>query len=125
MNWVVTHVVNVIIKQQQMAETCRVYQWIFYPCNGCNFKGTTEGIFNKHVKTIHEGVHYTCNQWDHKATTTPNIKRHVEAINELVCYSCKQCQCNGSNNKLLGNEETETNKYQCWCSVPQIKTTQK
>ena len=98
---------------------------ICYLCDGCNFKGTTEGIFNKHVKTIHEGVRYTCSQWDHKATTTPNIKRHVEAINELVCYSCKQCQCNGSNNKLLGNEETETNKYQCWCSVPQIKTTQK
>ena len=68
-------------------------------------------IFNKHVETIHEGVCYTCSQWDYKATTTPNLKRHVEAINELVCYSCQLSQCNGSNNKRLGNEETETNKY--------------
>ena len=86
-------------------------------CDGCNFKGTTKGIFNKHVETIHEGVCYTCSQWDYKATTTPNLKRHVEAINELVCYSCKQCQCNGSNNKLLGNEQwRHWYKYPYSCS---------
>ena len=36
------------------------------------FKGTTEGIFDKHVETIPEGVHYTCSQWDYKATTNSN-----------------------------------------------------
>ena len=85
--------------------------WCCTSCDGCTFKETTNGIFNKHVETIHEGVCYTCSQWDYKATTTPNLKRHVEAINELVCYSCKLSQCNGSNNKRLGNEETDTNKY--------------
>ena len=29
---------------------------IFYLCDGCNFKGITEGILNKHVETIHEEV---------------------------------------------------------------------
>ncbi len=87
------------------------HELVCYSCSQCYYKATTNGsIFNKHVETIHEGVCYTCSQWDYKATTTLNLKRHVEAINELVCYSCKLSQCNGSNNKRLGNEETETNK---------------
>ena len=87
------------------------HELVCYSCSQCYYKATTNGSLKKHVETIHEGVCYTCSQWDYKATTTPNLKRHVEAINELVCYSCKLSQCNGSNNKRLGNEETETNKY--------------
>ena len=74
---------------------------IFYLCDGWNFQGTTEGIFNKLVENIHERVHYTCSQCDYKATTNPNLKRHVEAINELVCYSCSQCYYKATTNDSL------------------------
>ena len=74
---------------------------IFYLCDGWNFQGTTEGIFNKLVENIYERVHYTCSQCDYKATTNPNLKRHVEAINELVCYSCSQCYYKATTNDSL------------------------
>ena len=95
MNQFVTHVVNVIIKQQQKT-LLRNMQSLSIKYSLCEYKATDKGHLKRHVKSIHEGIHYPCSQCDYKAPNKSDFKKHVDNKHNDICYSCDQCSCKGT-----------------------------
>ena len=63
-----------------------------FPCEQCNFGGTSKLELIKHINFKHEDGEYSCNQCDYTGKTKLNIKNHVQIKHEEVVFSCEYCR---------------------------------
>ena len=80
-----------IYKNNQISKSFSTKELKRFSCEHCNYKATTNGNLDRHVKSIHDGVKYSCEHCDYKASDKGNLKTHVQSIHDGVKYKCEHC----------------------------------
>ena len=53
-----------------------------YPCDMCEYNGSTARDLKFHVKSKHEGRQYSCDKCGYVATNSNNLKLHIKNKHE-------------------------------------------
>ena len=57
---------------------------ITFPCDRCDYRGTTKSNLLAHVKTKHQGIKYPCNKCDYMAAEKSSLVRHKKSTHEGI-----------------------------------------
>ena len=47
-----------------------------FPCDDCEFNGTTRQNLERHIQSVHKGIKIPCDLCDYKFTQISNLNRH-------------------------------------------------
>ena len=87
-----------------------IYTLTRFPCEQCNYKGTTTGNLRRHIRFQHptkdeilnsENGKYKCDQCEYTGRKLSTLKRHKVVLHEAVTYPCGQCEYAASNKSYL------------------------
>ena len=109
-----------------------------FPCDKCNYRGTTKKVLKEHILTKHEGVKFPCKECPFVSSTTAtrymhnltkhkglkfecnicckefadpsSLRKHKKYTHEGIRYNCNNCEYAGGTLQLLKLHKTKVHK---------------
>jgi len=78
----------------------QIHEGVNYPCDQCDYKGTSKYHLNRHTQSIHEGKRHPCDKCDKDYNDASALNYHKKVVHDGIRKQCDMCgkKFRGQNN---------------------------